>query len=603
MKLLGGEKMKNDNIDEFLVEIREKTLKDLMKKLRLHQKCALIRPTGFGKTCMLTNLIKSYKKVLYLYPAEVIKNTVVYRYYQDADNVAFDEETRETLMALGEIENVTLMTYAKLNRLKKGDLEVLGYDLIVADECHRLGGHKTMSAMGFLLSENPNAHFVGATATPNRSDGLDVVNIFFNDVTVFPYTLHDAFMNGVLKIPNYCYCPTDHKTNLKEEALMVGEDINDLKVREVLKKQLVEISNLYGMENIIKTNCNEYLEDTNYMKFIVFFSCIEQMLDKAKDVTRWYKKAFPDHHIRQLFISSENLETKKNVDELETLLYTDKTIDLVFCIEMLNMGYHVNDISGVVMYRGTKSDIIYVQQLGRALSSGASTPCLVFDIVDNLHRKAVFELQKEPLEICPDGPLGYKTIWKVVENKENGKKEVVNEEDGRKGPFIIGDDNKVLNTKGNPTRLWIENDGYLWAPIKQTKDNRWINSVDKILAEDLHMSSTMASYREIIAKAVAEPMSQRVKEAWEAHFRRWCEVNNLPYPISDEDLKKLFLTSKEEFTNTYRNIILKKGWDYPMGDVKKLKKLGKDGSEMIPLEMFAKWKNVSIKAITDLLVS
>lgn len=51
---------------------------------------------------------------------------------------------------------------------------------------------------------------------------------------------------------------------------------------------------------------------------------------------------------------------------------------------MLNEGLHVEDISGVIMLRPTDSRIIYLQQLGRALSSDTSREkTIVFDLVNN----------------------------------------------------------------------------------------------------------------------------------------------------------------------------------------------------------------------------
>ena len=51
---------------------------------------------------------------------------------------------------------------------------------------------------------------------------------------------------------------------------------------------------------------------------------------------------------------------------------------------MLNEGLHVEDISGVIMARPTDSRIIYLQQLGRALSSDTSrNKTIVFDLVNN----------------------------------------------------------------------------------------------------------------------------------------------------------------------------------------------------------------------------
>ena len=42
---------------------------------------------------------------------------------------------------------------------------------------------------------------------------------------------------------------------------------------------------------------------------------------------------------------------------------------LLYCIDALNKGIHLDDISGVILLRPTVSPIIYKQQIGRALSA------------------------------------------------------------------------------------------------------------------------------------------------------------------------------------------------------------------------------------------
>ena len=78
--------------------LRQETYEEAMALLKKYRKCAIIRPTGFGKTGILTKIIKNgkFKKILYLYPTEVVKNTVLDFYYkgkkvkEDAiDNVIF----------------------------------------------------------------------------------------------------------------------------------------------------------------------------------------------------------------------------------------------------------------------------------------------------------------------------------------------------------------------------------------------------------------------------------------------------------------------------------------------------------------------------------
>lgn len=46
-------------------------------------------------------------------------------------------------------------------------------------------------------------------------------------------------------------------------------------------------------------------------------------------------------------------------------------------------GYHLQDIDGCIMYRGTDSHIIYYQQLGRVLSVGNDRKPIVIDMVNN----------------------------------------------------------------------------------------------------------------------------------------------------------------------------------------------------------------------------
>ena len=51
---------------------------------------------------------------------------------------------------------------------------------------------------------------------------------------------------------------------------------------------------------------------------------------------------------------------------------------------MLNEGVHVDDISGVILFRPTVSPIIYKQQIGRALSASKLKDPVIFDIVNNI---------------------------------------------------------------------------------------------------------------------------------------------------------------------------------------------------------------------------
>lgn len=554
--------------------IRESTHSDIIDKLNKFGKCAFIRPTGFGKTWELTRLAKMYDTVLYLYPAEVIKNTVVDRYAESDEG--YDEETKLTAEEFAEMSGVTLMSYMKLIRLTADEIRKGNYSLIIMDEVHRVGGKATLDAARRLLDVLPNAKLVGATATPNRSDGFDVIDELFDSIAVYPYTLHDAFQDGLLKRPYYCFCTyniTDQVSkDLRKQALTAGEDLDDIRVKEVIDARMIEIANLFEMDKVIREQCNSCLLDTSYLKFIVFFNGLSHIEDKQLDVINWFASAYPDYKINEpLVISCDNSEHRNNVNRLDEMVRRPKTIDLVFCINMLNMGYHVNDISGVVMYRGTTSDIVYIQQLGRALSSGASESCLVFDVVDNLHRKAIFDV----------------TDHSDLNGRDNRP--------GRESKYIDG---VAPKPEGN---IDVPGTSFLPPDAVPGSDEKWWRNSNKIYREDVYVTGNQATYKELIAKAVAEPMVQRCMQAFEAHFHRWCKSNDIPYPVPDYKLESLYNLSKEDFVAYFRNLIENEGIDYPMGDAKKLLQIGKKNEDGVPLEIFAKWKNVSIKSILDTL--
>lgn len=83
--------------------LRDKTYKEACKILKVYGKCAIIRPTGFGKTGILTRFIKdgNYKNIVYLYPADIIRTAVLRFYY--GEDIPEDEE----------IKGVTFLTYTK----------------------------------------------------------------------------------------------------------------------------------------------------------------------------------------------------------------------------------------------------------------------------------------------------------------------------------------------------------------------------------------------------------------------------------------------------------------------------------------------------------
>ena len=63
-------------------EIIQQTKDDAIHKLKLFRYCNIVRPTGFGKTYILSEIASTgfWDTVVYIYPRDIIKNDVQLNY-------------------------------------------------------------------------------------------------------------------------------------------------------------------------------------------------------------------------------------------------------------------------------------------------------------------------------------------------------------------------------------------------------------------------------------------------------------------------------------------------------------------------------------------
>ncbi len=541
--------------NEVLDFIRSKTRRDLENKLAIFGRCALIRCTGFGKTWLLAEITANYEKVLYLYPSKFVKNAAVTAVTEKIDEKEYKEELLQECEKF-DFRNIKFMTYSKLSKIPVEDIKDMPtYDLIILDEVHRAGARLAKERIPSLINKR-GQRIIGATATPERMDSFDVIKEFFsvngNEICVAEYTLHDAFCDGILKKPHYCYCVDGNIANIskdmKEAAFTAGEDYENMEVKEVLRTKVVEIAKLYNMPNIVKDVTDKYVsnKDKDYMKYIVFFADTKQLKEKLPEVEKWFATALPEYQIHSTVITSESSESAKNVDKLADMKPGYHKIDLIACIDMLNQGGHLKNLTGIIMYRGTSSSTIYIQQLGRALSTAAEEPCIVFDVVDNLHRKAVY----------------------LLAEREQKKDPVQREKKEHKGLDLSGIENiENLTEEERQTIIEQVQAGYFGDPGACAE---WTNSCNDIMPQDIEMTGHEATYRELIAKAVAETIAQKCNRAIVEHKRVVKAVTGEEYPPTKTDL-------------------INKGLVWKTGNPKEPPKL----------EDFAEWQQVSVKQVLD----
>ena len=116
---------------------------------------------------------------------------------------------------------------------------------------------------------------------------------------------------------------------------------------------------------------------------------MQEMISISKD---WFSKIDAEPHIYSAY--SNNPDTSIAFSDFKS--DNSNHLKLLYCIDMLNEGIHVDNISGVILLRPTVSPIIYKQQIGRALSANKTNNSVIFDVVLNVENLySIGELNEE----------------------------------------------------------------------------------------------------------------------------------------------------------------------------------------------------------------
>ena len=285
-----------------------------------------------------------------------------------------------------DFSNLTLMNYQSLINLSRTELAELPIDILVLDEFHHIGAPVWGERVNTILDTHSEMKVFGMTAYTVRDRGTiyerDMANPdggeLFSNKIVSRYDIADAMLEGVLPSVVYRSAYTklmgtlealEERVNAKkcskEEQELYDKLLKDAKKRRIEKA--------LSLADMIK----KYVEkEDKLIYFCPFNSNIEEI---QKEARKWFLRYIPESDI--VFYKTTSAmgdEGAKNRDAF----YHDKTLDgvdashklrVIFCINQYNEGVHAPNVSGVIMGRETRSDIVFYEQLGRALSVRGDT--------------------------------------------------------------------------------------------------------------------------------------------------------------------------------------------------------------------------------------
>ena len=348
------------------------------------KKAAIVHPTGTGKSFIAFKLCEDHpdKTICWLSPSEYIFSTQLENLYQATNGY--------------KPNNIVFFTYAKLMGMRKEEIQAIHPDYIVLDEYHRAGATFWQKGVEQLLFTYSDVPVLGLSATNIRylDSQRDMAQELFDGNIASQMSLGEAIVRGILNPPKYVLSMYYYQNTLEKYERRVKKTKSEV-ARDNAEKCLEELRRTLEKAEGLDVIFKKHMSDP-HGKYIVFCSNKEHM-DQMMKHKEWFSKVDKEPHMYSVYSSDPGAD-KAFKDFKED--NDNNHLRLLYCIDALNEGIHVDDISGVILLRPTVSPIVYKQQIGRALSASKKTNAVIFDIVLNIENIYSIDSIKEEMQVA-----------------------------------------------------------------------------------------------------------------------------------------------------------------------------------------------------------
>lgn len=348
------------------------------------KKAAIVHPTGTGKSFIAFKLCEDHpdKTICWLSPTEYIFSTQLENLYQATDGY--------------KPNNIVFFTYAKLMGMSKEEIQAIHPDYIVLDEYHRAGATYWQKGVEQLLFTYSDIPVLGLSATNIRylDNQRDMALELFDGNIASQMSLGEAIVRGILNPPKYVLSMYYYQNTLEKYERRVKKTKSKV-ARDNAEKCLEELRRTLEKAEGLDVIFKKHMTDP-HGKYIVFCSNKEHM-DQMMKHTEWFSKVDKEPHMYSVYSSDPGADKVFKDFKGDN---DNNHLRLLYCIDALNEGIHVDDINGVILLRPTVSPIVYKQQIGRALSASKKTNAVIFDIVLNIENIYSIDSIKEEMQVA-----------------------------------------------------------------------------------------------------------------------------------------------------------------------------------------------------------
>lgn len=362
----------------------ERTLHDRHRNL-------VVAATGTGKTVIAAldyrrlarDVHGSNLRLLFVAHRKEILEQARRMYQEVLNDATFGE-----LLVDGQQPEKWRQVFASVQSLTADRLSTIApnhFDVVVVDEFH----HAQAASYQRLLDHIEPIELLGLTATPERSDGIDVRS-FFGGRTAAELRLWDALEQNLL-------CPF-HYFGIHD-----GTDLEALQWRRG-GYDLAQLSGLYtgndARTRIVIDQLRDKVTDVGAVRALGFCVSVEHARYMAE---KFVQAGIPARAVVGL---DDSVERRAALAALR-----DGDVNVLFTVDLFNEGLDIPLVDTVLFLRPTESATVFLQQLGRGLRLAPGKSVLTaLDFVGHQRREFRFDQRFQALT-----GLGRKQLERQVE--------------------------------------------------------------------------------------------------------------------------------------------------------------------------------------------
>ena len=363
----------------------------VLKKARneLNQnKGLVVMATGLGKTILAALDVVQFKpkKILFVAHREEIliqsknafKNFIPnkkYGFYKGKNKDTKNEYIFASIQTIGK--------KSQLEKFRKDE-----FDYIIVDEFHHVGAKSYKNLVEYF---NPK-FFLGLTATPNRTDNIDILQFCGGNLLY-----RKDLIDGV---------------NLKL--------LSNFDYQGIIDKYVDYTKITWRGKKFDEADLDKNLNTSKRANYI-FENWSKHKLTRTLGFCASIKHC---NYMRDFFLAkgvkAVSVHSKSEMNRAEAIkMLTERKIDILFSVDLFNEGVDIPVVDTIMMLRPTESKIIFIQQFGRGLRIAEGKK--VVKVIDFIGNHKTF-LEK-PAALF-DFDLDPNSMGKFVENYKNNKLDI-----------------------------------------------------------------------------------------------------------------------------------------------------------------------------------